>query len=95
MKQGNVNISEVAIEWLYGHSKKMISLIERYQKATTSEKKDFLRKKIEEEIYLEHNLLKVEQPKNNGIYDADGEQAKRFDLPIKKNSKAPIDIECE
>jgi len=30
-----------------------------------------------------------------GIIDADEEQAKRFDLPIKKNSKAPIDIECE
>lgn len=92
MKAENLNVSEVAIEWLLGHSKKMISLIERYQKATTSEKKDFLRKKIEEEIYLEYNLLRVEP--NNGIIDADEEQAKKFETPKGKN-KAPIDIECE
>ena len=92
-----INLSEVAIEWLYVHSKKMVSLIERYQKAAgNEEKRNFLRRKIEKEISLQKALLGEKEnirEEINGIYDADGEQAKRFDLP--KRNTVPIDIVCD
>ncbi|OQA71291.1 MAG: hypothetical protein BWY34_00002 [Parcubacteria group bacterium ADurb.Bin247] len=93
-------LTEVTIEWLLIHSKKMVSLIERYQEAVgNEEKREFLRKKIEKEISLQKALLgekKIVREEIAGIIDADEEQARRLDLP-KRRDNAPIDeiIECE
>ena len=91
-------LTEVTIEWMLIHSKKMVALIERYQQASGEEKeKESLRKQIEKEISLQRTLLGEKQnvrEEITGIIDADEEQAK---IPTKRKDEEPIDniIVCE
>jgi hypothetical protein len=89
--------TEIKIEWIYSHSKKMISLIERYQESS-GEKRISLRKKIEKEISLQKALLGKQEDlkKELGIIDADEEQHKKNMANLqKRNKQAPIDIVCD
>jgi len=90
------NETELPIEWLMIQAKKMVSLIERYQEATTEEKKNFLRKKIEKEISLQKALLGKQEDlkKELGIIDADGDQRIKNLVDLQElKEQAPI-IEC-
>lgn len=94
MEEKKIKIeTELPIEWLIVQSKKMVSLIERYQEATTEEKKNFLRKKIEDNISLQCKIFS--EKRKEGIIDADGEQHKKnmADFQELKN-QAPI-IVCK
>ncbi len=94
----NIKIeTELSMEWLMIQSKKIESLIERYQEATTEEKKNFLRKKIEDNVSLQCKIFcEKGNTKKEGIIDADGEQQKKIFANLqKRNKQAPIDIVCD